>query len=468
MRDRDIKKPLIKGKRDTLSSNVFESYKGLTFDQFWALNPPVNKITGQPSPIFEYERSILNLLGKKKHIWIKKATGLGISEFMLYFIGWIATRNDDLQGCQICIVTGPRIELAVSLIKRLRDIFKPITFDDKETVAEINGCRIEAFPSHHLDTARGLPRVKLFLLDEGDFFPPGQQQDSKDVSERYIAKSDPWILWVSTPNLPGGLFEEIEKNPNSIYEKVFLPYTVGLGTIYTEEDIAKARKSDSFEREYNLQYGSGLGNIFPYSDLKPCIEEDFDKSLFAGYKGIGVDPAFGSSKFGIVAGEKLDGIIYVKLAEQYERASPSQMLDKLGEMARLYDRNVAVDSAHPGLILDLNEKKGVSAMPIQFNKLLSEMTTTASRAVKEHRVRVHPTLKDLIAQLRAVRFNDKGHPDKSDKKGSTFDMGDAFLMLIYLLDNGQANYALFDEDSNIIAESRPIAESNGSGAVFND
>jgi hypothetical protein len=43
--------------------------------------------------------------------------------------------------------------------------------------------------------------VKL-LLDEANFFPPGQQQDARDVSERYIAKSNPYIVMVSTPNAP--------------------------------------------------------------------------------------------------------------------------------------------------------------------------------------------------------------------------------------------------------------------------
>jgi hypothetical protein len=37
---------------------------------------------------------------------------------------------------------------------------------------------------------RGLPNVSFTLLDEADFFPPGQQQDARDVSERYIAKSN--------------------------------------------------------------------------------------------------------------------------------------------------------------------------------------------------------------------------------------------------------------------------------------
>ena len=37
---------------------------------------------------------------------------------------------------------------------------------------------------------------------------------------------------VSTPNAPGGLFERIEKDPNSKYKKLFLGYELGLGKIY--------------------------------------------------------------------------------------------------------------------------------------------------------------------------------------------------------------------------------------------
>ena len=45
---------------------------------------------------------------------------------------------------------------------------------------------------------RGLTDVSFIYLDEADFFPPGQQQDARDVLERYIAKSNPWIVMVST------------------------------------------------------------------------------------------------------------------------------------------------------------------------------------------------------------------------------------------------------------------------------
>ena len=53
------------------------------------------------------------------------------------------------------------------------------------------------------------------------------------------------------------------------------------------------------------------------------------------------------------------------------------------------------------------------------------MTLNASRAVAELNVRIHPTFSDLIADLQAVRYNQKGHPDKSL---ISFDLGDAFLM----------------------------------------
>jgi hypothetical protein len=160
---------------------------------------------GEDKPLYEYEKVIFDSLvtqdgnanPSKKHLWIKKATGLGISEFMLRFMAWLCLKDNALSGSQMCIVTGPRIDLAIALIDRMKKLFagKNLnTFDTKETVIELNNVKIEAFPSHHLDAMRGLPNVSFILLDEADFFPPGQQQDARDVSERYIAKSNPYIV----------------------------------------------------------------------------------------------------------------------------------------------------------------------------------------------------------------------------------------------------------------------------------
>jgi NAD(P)-dependent dehydrogenase (short-subunit alcohol dehydrogenase family) len=45
-----------------------------------------------------------NSSSNNKHLWIKKATGLGISEFMLRFMAWLCLKDDALSGSQMCIV----------------------------------------------------------------------------------------------------------------------------------------------------------------------------------------------------------------------------------------------------------------------------------------------------------------------------------------------------------------------------
>jgi hypothetical protein len=162
---------------------------------------------GPDKPLYDYEGIIFDSLvtqnsnshSSNQHLWIKKATGLGISEFMVRLMAWLCLKDDALSGSQMCIVTGPRIDLAIALIDRIKKLFVAsssssgstnkvlVTFDSKETVVDLNGVKIEAFPSHHLDAMRGLPNVSFILLDEADFFPTGQQQDARDVSERYIA-----------------------------------------------------------------------------------------------------------------------------------------------------------------------------------------------------------------------------------------------------------------------------------------
>ena len=96
-------------------------------------------------PLFDYEKllydSLLPVSGgfKDKHLWVKKATGLGVTEFMLRMIAWLYTKDYQFVNAQICIVTGPNKDLAIKLIKRLKGIFEPklgLVFSDKETVTK--------------------------------------------------------------------------------------------------------------------------------------------------------------------------------------------------------------------------------------------------------------------------------------------------------------------------------------------
>ncbi len=305
------------------------------------------------------------------HVWIKKATGLGVTEFMLRYMAWLCFRSapKELIGSQMCIVTGPRIELAITLIDRLKGLFHGIaaTFDTKETVIELNGVHIEAYPSHHLDSMRGLTNVSFIYLDEADFFPPGQQQDARDVIERYIGKTNPWIVMVSTPNAPEGLFDRIEHEPENtcLYKRLLLDYTYGLGKIYNCAEIDSAKASPSFEREYNLKYLGLIGNVFHTKDIEAAIEKGVRLSASNNVytqKSVGLDPGFGSSNFGVCITELVDGMVNVLHAEEYQRPDFNQMINTTVRLLDEYNvtfegrSRIFVDGANPSFIRALKDR----------------------------------------------------------------------------------------------------------------
>ncbi len=412
--------------------------------------------------MYDYEEELLDTFTRHKKIWIKKSTGLGITEFIIRWIAWRCLSNNIMRDKQVdtnvVMITGPRIDLSITIMNRLKALLPNIPHG-KETVCILNGNRIEAFPSHHLASARGL-NPQIVFLDEADFFPPGQQQEARMVSERYIAKTDPHILMVSTPNLPGGLYENMEAEEKSIYKRIAWNYEVGLNKIYTQEDIRKAKESPSFEREYNLQYGFGIGDIFSGID---DIMEEYALDRKGGRACVAADPAFGSSKFGIVAGESIDGIAYVKEATEHPRPSPSAMLDVMEELAKQYDSNCKIDAAHPGFIRDLQDR-GIPAIPVNFGlvipdmesstvqSLRSKMTINASMMVKNKKVRIHPNFKTLISQMRAVMFDPKGGIDKTE---TSFDVVDAFIMWCWDMKEFDYSAVHLSYDGKIVSDFKP-------------
>ena len=427
--------------------------------------------------MFEYEKEIYDALQQTKYVWIKKATGLGITEFMLRYISWLCLRDDKLKGSYVCIVTGPRIELAITLINRLKGLFSDdIKFEDKETVCQLNGVRIEAFPSHHLDSMRGLDLVLLILLDEGDFFPIGQQQQARAISERYIAKSDPYIIMVSTPNRPEGLFEMIEREPNCLYHRISLPYHRGLGKIYTEEEIRKAQESPQFQREYNLEYIGEQGNVFSHESIEHAIKMGLElealPNYYASYVGIrpdleksmGVDAGFGSSKFGIVVTQLVpenksknveQAIIQVVYAEEFERPDFNDMLNLILKIHRNYHvSKIFVDAANPEIITSIKTGVGdrpdyerqianlkqkhpkylnlatfMNIIPKSFSTDGREMLAHTKACLDKHWIAIHPNFHKLIVALRTATAID-GLLEKASTSHN--DVLDAFRLSLCL------------------------------------
>ncbi len=419
------------------NSEYWNQFKGLSWQEFnEKIGMPLNVKTKLHTKIYQYEDDLIQDYLNHKMVWVKKATGLGITEITIRFIAWMCTRDDQFRDNQIdvsvVIFTGTRTRLAVQIIERLKGLFTNHIFEERETIGYVNGAKIESFPSSSTETARGLNPFIVFM-DECDFFEKNEQEEARTTAERYIIKTHPYIILVSTPNLPGGLFETMEKEEPSQYHKVFLPYTIGLRDgMYTQEEIIGGKKSPSFEREYNLQYGVGIGDIFPSLAIDG-ITEDYDLTLKDGPKLITVDPAYGSSNFAILGFELNDGIIYVKDNIEESRPSPTAMLEKLIWLSSKYNNCLMlVDSAHPGLIRDL-QNRGINCQSFKFGamaedsnqSIISKMTFETSQAVQERRVRIHKTFTTLINQLKAVCFNSKGHPDKTKLN---FDSGDCYIM----------------------------------------
>lgn len=395
-------------------------------------------------PMYEYEINFVQALAKHKKIHCEKAAGLGITELVLRWLEWSALTNPEFENSQVVIISGPNRSLAKKLIARMVGLkeenaeyhdlgSRGIASDITDYTFRINTTHFEAAPSDNIDSVRSLPNPKAFFADESAFF---MMMASKEIQirqaiEHYDLKSNPWLIWVSTPGyIPEGVFYTIKTEEPSQYKKIPLSYEVGLEvnpqsmtSIYPREALEEAKKSPSFAREYQLVWGGGQGNIFHWK-LVDEITADYDVAIGQGPKGLYVDPAYGSSKFAILGLELIDGIIYVKEALQFDRPSPAVMINIIVEKAAYYNNRVKVDSAHPGVITDL-KLRNINAIPVSFNKELSAMTIKAAQAVKDKKVRIKSIFYDLISQLKAVDFNEKGHPDK---KKLTFDLGDTFLM----------------------------------------
>src|SRR5919107_2180755 len=56
---------------------------------------------GTERPLYSYQKIIVDILDKQsKYLWIKKATGLGISELMLRYMAWLCLRDNALANSE--------------------------------------------------------------------------------------------------------------------------------------------------------------------------------------------------------------------------------------------------------------------------------------------------------------------------------------------------------------------------------
>lgn len=390
----------------------------------------------------------LNHAFKAKHLFCLKSGGLGVTEFFLRVMAWLAVRNDDYRNCQMVVVCGPNQDIAIKLIKRMKALFEPklgIIFQDKETSLQLNGCSIQAYPSNHTDSYRALDKPKFILVDEGDMFRKSEQAEVRAVTERYVPKSDPYIALVSTPGSPGGLFESIQREPNetTIYKRFYMDYTVGLGHIYSAEEIANAKMTPNFQREFNLKFLGKIGNVFHTKDIDLAVEKgklynpDIVDSMHFTKRSLGVDPAWGSSAFGLVVTEWVDNHVRILHAEERHHPDFNMMLSLIyGLISEYQIDKTYVDGSAVAFIKSLKIQIGEEAdyenviqryksqglestdnaiaaatknmkiIPVNFAKHHKDMLAHTKMVLEDGYLSINPKFDKLIVALKTAVEND--------------------------------------------------------------
>src|ERR687885_1694759 len=137
---------------------------------------------------------------------------------------------------------------------------------------------------------------------------------------------------------------------------------------------------------------------------------------------MGIDPAYGSSAFGIVVTQWADGIIQVMHAEEYHRPDYAEMLTKVYSLMSKYDvDSVYIDGANPSFIRSLKLQIGEDP---DYDKVIAryrseglgddptkDMRIVAGNFNKEHKAMLGHCKMILEHKPRKIAIN----PDKYDK-----------------------------------------------------
>jgi hypothetical protein len=160
----------------------------------------------------------------------------------------------------------------------------------------------------------------------------------------------------------------------------------GENLIYTPQEIADAKRSWSWSREYECRFMREIGNTFRAADIERAQSFEYDPDLINenSSRTIGIDPAWGSSNFAIVVTDERDGKVCVLLAEEFSNSSSAEMLPYMSNLIKKYAPidNVMVDGAADDFIRLLKQDIGeevdyqVARKRYEQNKMNYELNNT--------------------------------------------------------------------------------------------
>lgn len=445
----------------TTTAFDIDKLKGLDFAR-WneVIGLPVQKKPGLPQQFpFPYEWTVFNELFKEegspkdRHVAWLASRGIGKSETAIRILAWLATKDDNLKGSEMMLITGNRQALSNDLCSRIKFLFKDANLPDTAAnVVELNGVHIEGYPaSGHTSAGRGKSFVSAIFLDESSWWNPHETQGILDVIQGYWVKSNPYCLFASSPSQPSDLMDQIWQQPEDecAWRRLKMDWRYGENLIYSQADLARIRGSSSWKREMELGWSPKSGSTFLQSDIERAKSIEYDISpLYGNERTIAVDPASGTT--GIVVTEARDGDIYVLKAEEVTRAMHETLADHVyelwheyGPISKLYIDNSAVTFVKTmrGILgepidymTQIKELKAAHAKyelnmvcePVFFtlqNK--REMLGLLKQVLEEGHLRIHPSFDKLLLFLHSCTDTEL----VVDKLSTPHDdIGDALMM----------------------------------------
>jgi hypothetical protein len=423
---------------------------------------------GIQHPIYDYELEFIKAIEDNQHTWCKKARGIGATEMLIRYLSWKALSSNELKDKTIFIVAGTREEFANEIKERMERLFpeeyRYVIHDSKYTQTFINKTRFRIFPSKNLKDMRGFTDVAYLFIDEGDYFNPKEQNEIKYVIKSYEEKSKGKIILVSTAGESGGLFEQIENDPNSDFYKHYMLVDKGQGKLFDDEFLKTQRIKDPafFAREYEGKYGYGLGNVFlPHEIENCCYNHPVPKVNDACSISMGIDPGFGSSRFAVTIIQLEDDVLKVLYTIEKDRPGYESMIQLVNRLKVEYKpAKIFVDGSKPDFIKSLKIQFGENTdyegvienanrdkikfehrmlvIPVSFGEYGAELLGRFQHIVSKGWFSVSAEEhKELITQMRQARFKDNGNLDKGETTNSTYDVFDSTRLALKMFPFGE-------------------------------
>jgi len=431
-------------------------------------------------PLFPYQKILWDDFEKsyngedpQRLFAVLKATGLGITEFSIRIMAWLAVSSGKFRGKRFAIIAGIRMDISEEIIRRLIGLFDRFPFlniKQSKSKTIINNVIIDGYPADNVNSLRSFHNLAFILVDEADFFRKSLQKEIRTVIERYVAKTNPFVYLVSTPDKPYGLFYELfreQKKDDSIYKLYEFNYEWGLGTIFTKKEIKDQMRSPSFQQEYNLQFGGTVGNLISEKALMKNIytAEQATKLGFAPYywykdvvydantaesdfvfRTIGVDTGFGSnpsgglgSYTGICMTQWRNNRVEIMLAQELRQPDMDELVDIVSVLAvKTNTSKIFVDGSNPPFVRALKnvfheypnygkyDKKMLErkmyhgdmiVCPISFNKKAKTMLFHLKEVADKGLFVIHEDQRNIIECLKSAYVVN----DKLDKEQTAHD-----------------------------------------------